>query len=127
MHTAVWEIWVNRLWVYLSSDELQAAALGEALLERLSGQAKELRRALHDGLVGRRLAPQEQRGADHALAPDHRELGALAALRHVKQRDDALHREVHVLDARARVVHDAAELQAHRLELRTKARELLDR
>src|SRR5450631_2258554 len=80
--------------------------------------------ALHDCATGRRFTTHEKRDAQHTFIADHGDLGGRAILQNVKERNDAVHREVDVLKEPPRFIQDLAQRQVHELELSAYALQL---
>jgi hypothetical protein len=92
-------------------EQLERAAAIELAPDHHGRNAVGMARVLHHRAAGGRFAAHERRDADHPFVSGKRELRRGSVARHREQRNDAIGREIDVVEALAGFVHGASQRQ----------------
>jgi hypothetical protein len=101
------------------------AEAGESPLEHLSLEAVGAPRTLHHGPIRHGFAAHEEGDADKTLVAHHGDFRGCPILHDVQEGHDGVGGKIDVIQPAARLVKGLAERQAHLLEMRKKAFELV--
>jgi len=108
-------------------QDLHLAVAMELLLEQLCGQTVSVTCALHDRLTRSAVAAHEQRHADEAFIPHHRDFRRCPVFHHIQQRYDRVDGKIDVPHCVAGFVQDLAVRHIDQLEVREQAASHLGR